>query len=174
MLELLKRRRSIRTFTPDAVTDEEVCRLLEAAMAAPTAHNLQPWRFIVVRDAETRAALAETHEFSAPLRDAPVVIAVCSDSSTAVHWLEDACVAAENILLEAADLNLGCTWVAVYPHVDHETYVRGVLDIPETVRVVCLIPVGHPAEEKPPRTQFDPGKIYSERFGTPWSGTGRA
>jgi nitroreductase len=167
MLELLKQRRSIRNFTQEAVTDEQVSRLLEAAMAAPTAHNLQPWQFIIVRDRATRAALAETHEFSAPLREA----AVCSDSSSAVHWLEDACVAAENILIEAVDLKLGCTWVAVYPHIDHEAYVRGVLSIPEHIRVICLIPVGYPAEEKPPRTQFDSSKIHSERFGTAWNRT---
>ncbi len=168
MLDLMKRRRSVRNFTQDAVTDEQVCQLLEAAMAAPTAHNLQPWRFIVVRDPETRAALAETHEFSGALREAPAVIAVCADSSSAIHWLEDACVAAENIVLEATNLNLGCTWVAVYPHIDHETFVRGVLDIPEQVRVVCLIPVGHPAEENPPRTQYDPEKVYSEHYGITW------
>jgi nitroreductase len=171
MLDLMKRRRSIRAFTADAVTDEQVQLLLEAAMAAPTAHNLQPWRFIIVRDPETRAALAETHEFSESLRNAPVVIAVCADSSSAAHWLEDACVAVENILLQAVELNLGCTWVAVYPHRDHESYVCGVLEIPEAVRIICLIPVGHPAEEKPPRTQYDSEKVFSERYGTIWART---
>ncbi len=171
MLALIKRRRSIGKFCQDAVTDGQVRQLLEAAMAAPSAHNLQPWRFIIVRDRETRAALAETHEFSGSLREAPVVIVVCADSGTAVHWLEDACAAAENILLAATDMNLGSTWVAVYPHMDHESFVGGVLNIPGHVRVVCLIPVGYPAEEKPPRTQYVPDKVYGERYGTTWDGT---
>ncbi|TAK27072.1 MAG: nitroreductase family protein [Chloroflexota bacterium] len=165
LLERIERRRSIRKFTPQDVSDQQIRLLLSAGMAAPSGHNFQPWHFVVVREEDNRLALAETHGYAGMIKQAPAVIAVCADSEMSLHWLEDACLAAGNILLQATALGLGAVWVAVYPHAEHEIFVRGVLGIPERIRVVCLIPVGYPAEAKPPRTKYDPGKVHLERFG---------
>jgi nitroreductase len=146
------------------VSDGQVRLLLEAAMSAPSAHNLQPWHFVLVRERETKEALAETHECSGMVRDAALVIVVGADRTKSPHWLEDACAAAENLLVAATALELGAVWVAVHPYKEHEAFVRGVLDIPENIGVICMIPVGQPAEEKPPHTKYDPARVHRERF----------
>lgn len=165
MLELIQRRRSIRSFIPQDLSDQQIRLLLSAAMAAPSGHNFQPWHFVVVRQEDNRFALAETHAYAGMIKQAPVVIAVCADGAMSLHWLQDACLAAGNILLQATAMGLGATWVAVYPHTEHEIFVRGVLDVPDHIRVVCLIPVGYPAEDKPPQTNYDPNKVHLECFG---------
>jgi nitroreductase len=165
VLAALTARRSVRKYTEAPVSAGEVRLLLKAAMAAATGHNLQPWHFVVVRDPDVRAALAATHEYSGMICTAPVVIVVCADQG-ALHWVEDGCLAAGNILTAAAALGLGAVWVAVYPHDEHDMFVRGVLDIPEGIGIVCMVPVGYPAERKAPRTQYDEHKVHFERFGT--------
>lgn len=164
MLELIQARRSIRRYTDEPVSDADVQELLEAAMAAPSASNRQPWEFIVVRDAGLRERLAVAHRYAYMAAQAPVVIVVLGDTASN-HWVEDTSAATENLLLAATALGLGAVWVGLYPAADREEYVRGVLAIPKGLRPLCLVPVGHPAEQKSPRTQFDPDKVHYERYG---------
>ncbi len=164
MLELIKKRRSIRNYTDDSLSDEDVKTLLEAAMAAPSANNLQPWEFIVARDERLRQQLAETHPWSGMCADAPVVFVVCAHDEQANHWVEDASAATENLLLAAAGLDLGAVWVAVYPRAQREKHVQEVLNLPEDLRVLCLVPVGHPAESKPPHTKYNADKVHYDGY----------
>jgi nitroreductase len=164
MLDLIKRRRSIRKYTGEPVSDEDVERLLEAAMAAPSASNSQPWEFVVVRKAGLRQKLAQTHLWSRMCADAAAVFVVCADERRSSHWVEDTSAATENLLLAAAGLNLGAVWVGIYPNSQREEHVREALGIPPKLRVLCLVPVGHPAESKPPRTQYDERKVHYDRY----------
>jgi nitroreductase len=166
MLDLIKKRRSIRKYTPDPVSDDAVRKLLEAAMAAPSADNLQPWEFVVVQDADLRQQLARTHPWSDMCADAPVVFVVCAEERRASHWVEDASAATENLLLAATGLDLGAVWVGVYPNAQNEEHVRQALDIPGKLRVLCLVPVGHPAESKAPRTKYDEAKVHYDGYGS--------
>jgi len=154
MLELILKRRSIRAYTDAPVTDDQIQMLLQAAMAAPSANDVRPWAFVVVRDRERRQALAETHRWSYMCADAPVVFAVVGDPAASDHWVEDCSAATENLLLAAAGLNLGAVWIAIYPRLQRETHVRRVLNIPDRLRPLCLVAVGQPAETKPPRTRY--------------------
>ncbi|HEY74709.1 MAG TPA: nitroreductase family protein [Thermoflexia bacterium] len=163
-MDLIKKRRSIRKYTDEPVSDEEIRTMLEAAMAAPSANNSQPWEFVVVRDADLRRQLAQTHPWSGMCAGAPVVFVVCAHESRSSHWVEDASAATENLLLAAAGLDLGAVWVGIYPNQEREAHVRKVLGIPDDVRVLCLVPVGHPAESKPPRTQYDPQKVHYDGY----------
>lgn len=165
VLDFIMKRRSIRKYTDKPIEDEQVITLLKAAMAAPSASDIRPWAFVVVRDAARRKALAELHQWSVMCAEAPLVIAVLGDPSASDHWVEDCSAAVENLLLAVAGLNLGAVWVAVYPRQEREAHVRKVLNIPENLRVLCLIPIGHPAEEKPPRTRYEESKVHYERFG---------
>lgn len=158
-------RRSIRTYTDAPVTDAEVQALLQAAMAAPSGKDVRPWAFVVVRDLARRRALAETHRWSRMCADAPTVIAVLGDPVASEHWIEDCSAATENLLLAAVALDLGTVWVAVYPQLQREAHVRRVLGIPEQLRVLCLVPTGHPTERKPPRTRYEEGKVHHETWG---------
>ena len=163
MLDLILKRRSIRAYTDAALTDEQVQTLLQAAMAAPSADDLRPWAFVVVRDPARRRALAQTHPWASMCAKAPVVFAVLGDPG-AEHWVEDCSAATENLLLAAAGLDLGAVWIGVYPDGGQEAHVRRVLGITNRFRVLCLIPVGHPAEQKPPRTRYEANKVHYETF----------
>jgi nitroreductase len=163
-INLIKQRRSIRQYTNEDVDEEQVRTLLEAGMAAPSGRARDPWHFIVVRNAETRARLAQTHTFSDMCTRAPVVIVVCGDESLSEHWIADCAAATENILLAATGLGLGAVWVGIYPRPERESHVRQVLSIPAPIRILCMIPVGHPAEQKPPRTRYNPERVHFEQF----------
>ena len=165
MLDLIKARRSIRKYSAEPVTDEQVRAMLEAAMAAPSANNAQPWEFVVVRDAELRRRLAATHSWSYMAADAPVVFVVLGDPRQSDHWVEDTSAATQNLLLAATALGLGGVWVGIYPRREREEHVRKALGIPDDRRVLCLVPVGHPAERKPPRMQYDAAKVHYDRYG---------
>ena len=164
MLDLIKKRRSIREYTDQKVTDSDVKIMLEAAMAAPSANNSQPWEFVVVRSEELRQQLAKMKTWSYMCAGASVVFAVCGDKKRSRHWIEDTSAATENLLLAAASLDLGAVWIAVYPEPEYEAHVRNLLDIPATLNVLCLVAVGHPAESKPPRTQYDESRVHYDGF----------
>ena len=164
MLDLIKQRRSIREYTDEPLSDADVKTMLEAAMAAPSANNSQPWEFIVVRKEDLRRRLAETHRWSYMCASAPVVFVVCGHPSHSDHWVEDTSAATQNLLLAAADLDLGAVWIGVYPRPQCEEHVREVLNIPGDVRVLCLVAAGHPAETKPPRTQYDERRVHYDGY----------
>lgn len=165
VLDWILRRRSIRDYTDLPVTGEQVEVLLRAAMAAPSANDMRPWAFVVVRNAERRKELAQVHQWSSMCANAPLVIAVLGDSEVSRHWVEDCSAATENLLLAVAGLDLGAVWIAIYPETRREARVRQLLDIPERFRVLCLVPVGQPAEMKPPRTRYEENKVNDETFG---------
>ena len=164
-LELIKSRRSIRAFTEESVTPVEIEKLLEAAMAAPSAHNLRPWQFVVVTDAELRQQLGQTNRYTRMAAQAPVVFVVCGNSEESGFWIEDTSAATENLLLEAVSLGLGAVWCGIHHDPASEKHVRQTLGIPEHIRVLSLVPVGRPGEQKPARTQYDADRVYYERYG---------
>ena len=165
MLDTLFARRSIRKYTAEPVSEEQVRTILEAAMAAPSGSNLQPWHFVVVRDRAMLRHLADTHQWAKMAADAALVIVVCGDAElSSRHWVEDCSAATENLLLAVTALGLGAVWVALYPSDERQECVREMLDIPSKMGVLCLVPIGHPAEEKPPRTQYDEARVHSERW----------
>jgi nitroreductase len=164
MLDLITQRRSIRKYTQEAISDVHIKELLKAAMAAPSANNSQPWEFIVVGDKTLRHKLAKTHPWSRMCADAAVVFVVCGNEQLSNHWVEDTSAATQNLLLAAAGLGLGAVWVGIYPRTNYEAHVRSALGIPQELRVLCLVPVGHPAESKPARTQYDEARVHLERY----------
>ncbi|HHV62623.1 MAG TPA: nitroreductase family protein [Firmicutes bacterium] len=163
MFELIKRRRSIRSYTNQDVSPEHIQVLLEAAMAAPSGNDARPWDFVVVRDAALRKKIAETHTWSSMAASAPVVIVVCGDESSK-HWIADTSAATENILLQASAMGLGALWVGIYPTTRYEEHIRSVLGIPANRRVLCVIPIGWPAEKKEPRTRYEASKVHYDKF----------
>jgi len=160
MIDWIKARRSIRKYTPEPLSDDQIRTLLEAAMAAPSANNSKPWEFVVVRDGALRQQLAQLHVWAGPAAEAPAVFVVCGRPSDSDHWVEDCSAATQNLLLAAAALGLGGVWVAVYPRTQREDQTRSILRLPDTWRPLCLVPIGHPAEQKAPRTQYDPRRVH--------------
>jgi nitroreductase len=161
-------RRSIRKFQSEKVDDEIIKILLQAAMAAPSACNSQPWEFIVVTKEVILKNLQST--LYSGNYQAPAAIVVCGNpalgnNSAARHfWVQDCSAAAENILIAASALGLGSVWIGVYPLPSVIKPVAEILNLPENVVPLCVIYVGYPAEIKKPRTQYDDKRIYWQAY----------
>ena len=161
-------RRSIRAYTDEPVTGEQVERLLRAAMAAPSAGNQQPWSFIVVRDRATLSAIPSVHPYARMLEHAPVAIVVCGVGLDRARWPrfwdQDCSAAVENVLIEAQALGMGAVWLGVYPLEERVAGVRRLLGIPDEVTPFAIVAVGHPAETKPPADRYDPARVHHEAW----------
>ena len=158
-------RRSIRKYTDEPVSEADVKTLLEAAMAAPSASNRKPWQFFVVTERQVLDALAEVHPHGKMLFQATLCISVCGDlTQMERYWVQDCSAATENLLLAATALGLGAVWLGVYPREERVTAVSQVLGLPETITPLNLVSIGHPAEEKKPRTQYDEARVHRERW----------
>jgi nitroreductase len=163
MIDWILKRRSLRSYTAEPVSAEQIEMLLKAAMAAPTANNIQDWEFVVVTDAAARKAIAEALPHGRMAEQAPLVIVVLGDPQQ--KYMEQDCAAAtQNILLAASSLDLGSVWLGMKDP-ERIAGVRRALAIPETRVPVVTIAIGHPAESKPPRTQYDPAKIHVNAYG---------
>jgi len=202
--EAIQKRRSIRRFKSDPVSDELIVQLLESARLAPSGSNTQPWRFIVVKDAETRKKLQAASYNQRHVGQAPVIIACCADikafgefperideliavgalpaktrevfvpslkkggMSADIKWhlliaaTGNTDIAIEHMVLQAVELGLGTCWVRWFD----DNKVKEILEIPKSIEIIALLPVGYPAEEPPQRPRFGIEKmVYYEKYG---------
>jgi nitroreductase len=164
LIETIFSRRSIRKYTDEPVSDDDIKTMLEAAMAAPSASNSQPWHFVVVMERATLDALAEAHPHGKMLAQATLCIAVCGDPAISDYWQQDCSAAIENLLLAVAALGLGAVWLSAYPREKRVALARRILSIPENIVPVNLISIGHPAETKEPRTQYNEARVHRGRW----------
>ncbi|ROS83000.1 NAD(P)H nitroreductase [Muribaculaceae bacterium Isolate-042 (Harlan)] len=155
--DLITNRRSIRRYTDEEISAEDVKTIMEAALMAPTSKSSRPWQFVIVEDAARLEALSKCKETGAmPIAKAPLAIVVAVDVEASDPWIEDAAIAATFIQLQAQDLGLGSCWIQIRGRytdrdLESETYVQNVLDMPDTILPVAIITIGHPAEEKKPQ-----------------------
>lgn len=159
-LAVIFSRRSIRVYTDEPVSEADLQGVLEAGMAAPSASNRKPWHFVTVTDRKALRALAEAHPYGKMLAEAGAAIAVCGDAEISAWWVQDCSAATENILIAAAALGLGAVWLGCYGRPDREGAIRAVLGIPNSIGVLSLLSIGHPAETKEARTQYDPKRVH--------------
>ena len=163
-LEIIFKRRSIRAYSDAPVCEEDIRGLLEAGMAAPSASNRKPWHFVVVTNRTKLRELAQHHPYGKMLAGAPLGIAVCGDPTLSDWWVQDCSAATENILIAAAGLGLGAVWLGCHVRPEREQAVRNVLSIPDRIGVLSLLSIGHPAEKKDARTQYDSGRVHSNQW----------
>lgn len=145
--EAITERRSIRSFSNRPVEEEKLLRVLEAGRLAPSARNMQDWRFVVVKDASLRQRLAEAARNQEFVGQAPIVVAACGTSNYVMTCGQhtypiDVAIAVDHMTLAAAEEGLGTCWIGAF----YEDKVKEILGIPPTVRVVALLPLGYPAE----------------------------
>jgi nitroreductase len=177
VLELLRKRRSIRKFTHHAVTPEILNQLVEAGLRAPSSKGLASWEFVVVTDRNLLEKLASAKPHgSSFLREAPLAIVVCGRPARSDMWIENCSIAATLILLAAGSLGLGACWIQIRgrAHDDSRTageYISEVLDIPGDVEVESIIAAGYPDEEKPGHDfhKLPWHKVHRNRFGGGWA-----
>ncbi len=152
LFEALEKRRSVRDFDTSREVDPEVVEeLLRCACLAPSAGNVQPWRFLVVRDRRVREALARAALGQDFVARAPVVIVVCADlkahsaaygrRGVELYSIQDTAAAVENLLLAATSLGLGSCWVGAF----REGEAAIALGLEEGLRPLALLPLGYPA-----------------------------
>ncbi|MFC1873455.1 nitroreductase family protein [Chloroflexota bacterium] len=163
-MEAILSRRSIRKYTLEAVSQKLIDKLLAAAMSAPSAGNEQPWQFLVINDRSILAEVPNYHPFSKMVPEASVAILVCGDLSLEKtklgSWAQDCLAAVENILIAARAYGLGVVWLGVYPIKERMDGMRKLCGLPQNVMPLALVPVGYPAEEKPPANRYDPSRIH--------------
>jgi nitroreductase len=172
-LDSIIKRRSIRSFTDKQVSAEHISSLVEAGLRAPSSMGHKPWHFVVITEKSLLAELASAKPHGGSfLKNAPLGVAVCADPSKSDVWVEDASIAAVFIQLTAESLGLGSCWVQLRNRNHDEGKPAGrfaaeVLGLPEGLEVECIIGVGHPAEQKPPRTREELlwDRVYLNRYG---------
>ena len=166
-LNLIKSRRSIRKYLDKKISNDEIKMLLESAMAAPSAHNNQPWHFIVINQKELLEEIPKFHPYSKMLLTASHAIIVCCDlelDGETGFWVQDCSAATQNILLSAKAIGLGAVWLGVYPQKDLVDGLRNMLSLPDNIIPFCMISLGYPAEEKPPSNRFKESRIHMDKW----------
>ena len=170
-IENIMTRTSIRQYKDQPVEQEKIDIMLKAAMAAPTAVNLQPWHFIVINDKKTIDLLAGNQPTNAPL-----LIAVCGDTDKTTmpdgksklpdFWIQDVSAATENLLLAAHALGLGAVWTGCYPIMERTAEVANVLNCPQNIVPLAIVRIGYPDEAPEPKDKFKEENISYNKFGS--------
>ena len=169
-IENIMTRTSIRQYKDQPVEQEKIDIMLKAAMAAPTAVNLQPWHFIVIDDKKTIDLLSGKQPTNAPL-----LIAVCGDTDKTTmpdgkgklpdFWIQDVSAATENLLLAAHAQGLGAVWTGVYPIMERTAEVANVLNCPKNIIPLAVVRIGYPDEAPEPKDKFKEENISYNKFG---------
>ena len=165
VLENIHNRKSVRQFTSEPVSNEHIQTMLKAAMAAPSAVNFQPWRFVVITEREQLDAMAELLPFAKMLKQAPLAIVVCGETTwfegnDNPYWQQDCSAATQNLLLAAEALGLGAVWTGVYPDIQRAGDLSTFLGLPSTVQPLCAIPIGHHDGTTQPKDKWKPENIH--------------
>jgi len=171
LFEAIRGRRSIRSYRPDGVSERDIEKILEAAVLAPSAGNLQSWEFVIVTEHITKMALAEAAHGQDFITEAPVVIVVCANKGRSakryrerganLYSIQDTAAATQNILLAAYALGYGTCWIGAFD----ETRAAQIIRAPPEIRPVAIVPIGVPAESPNPPPRIDLNKVvHYERF----------
>lgn len=173
VIEAIQGRRSVRKFTGEPVTDQELQTLLEAAMAGPSAVNARPWQFLVVRDPETLNKMADANGRAAePLRGAAAAVLILGDLERAFdrapeYWVIDGAIAGQNMCLAAVELGLGSVWLGTWPQEEKVANQRALFGLPETLVPHSIIAFGRPAEDQlaiPARGGYEADRVRFEKW----------
>lgn len=172
LLDTLRKRRSVRSFTNQIVEKEKIELLLEMALRSPSSRGLKPWQFVVVQDAEKLKALTTIKEHGGAFIDkAPLAIAIVADPEKCDVWIEDCSIASAIIHLGAEELGLGSCWVQVRKRadkegVDAESNVARVLGLAPGLRVLSIVSIGYSAGSKDGhlKESLDYSVIHNDSF----------
>lgn len=157
--DLAQMRRSHRKFTQQEIDPEDVRLILRAALMSPTSKGQRAWQFVVVDDKLDLEKLADAKDLGGQfLKGAPLAIVVLGDPMANDCWVEDGSIAAISMQYQAEDLGLGSCWIQMRGRglsdgTSSDTVIRGILDIPENLSVLCILAVGHKADERKPQNE---------------------
>ena len=172
-LSILKKRRSIRKFHEKPVDPEKVDQLVEAALRSPSSGGKNPWEFVVVTEPSIIQQLSKSKAHgSSWMRNAPLAFVVCGDPETSDVWIEDTSIATTIIHLAAASMGLGSCWIQIRQRAHNdaksaETYIQELLNIPSRLKILTMIAIGYPDEEKAghPKSELFFDKVSYNGYG---------
>ncbi|MDE6384478.1 MAG: nitroreductase family protein [Paramuribaculum sp.] len=163
-------RTSVRSYSDQAVDSGKIDTLLRAAMAAPTAGNKQPWRFVVIDDRAMLDSIGTNFQTMTMARKASVAVIMCGDLTATFdgdgreYWVQDVSAATENLLLAAHALGLGAVWCGIYPKMDRVAQFSEMLDLPENIVPMACICIGYPDAESTPKDKWKPANVHYNRW----------
>jgi len=152
-IECIKTRRSIRKYKDKVIPEKIIDEIIECGQMAPSAHNTQPWAFVIVKDKSKLEKLSQTHQWAPFVKDAQLCIVLCctktKDVNKSAMHMSVAC-AAQNMLLAIHDFGLGSCWTYVHDLKDSsvEEKVKKILEIPKDIEVICMLPIGYPNQTR--------------------------
>lgn len=161
---------SVRHFTDERPSEEQVQTLLRCAMAAPSAVNRQPWAFIVVDDPALLKQIGDSLPNTRVQNNAQLCFVLCGDLNKTLEgegqefWIHDVSACTENLLLAAHAMGLGAVWCAIQPNAERIRLARQILNIPDHLIPLCIVPVGYPAEQPAPKDKWKEENIFRNRF----------
>ena len=175
VFEAIRGRRSIRSYKSDPVPEEDLRKILEAAIHAPSAGNLQSWEFIIVRDEDRKNALAKAAYGQMFIAEAPIVIVVCANidrtswrygkRGETLYCIQDTATAIMNMMLAAHALGYGTCWIGAFD----EEKARKIVGLPKHVRPVAIIPLGKPDEQPSMPSRLPLSEVvHLEKYGEKW------
>lgn len=166
-MSLIFKRKSVRKFRDEKVSDEKIGNLLKAAMQAPSSCNSQPWEFIVVSDDEDKLAISKMHKFAKPAAGASHLIVTLGNLNNAkvIRMIEqDLGACNENILLQATHEGLGSVWLGFHPIEDRTLKLKQYLNIPDFCIPFSVICIGYPEEESEVNLRYDKSKVHFDKY----------
>jgi len=162
-IEAINKRRSIRKYTSQEVSDEIINELLNAAMMAPSARNTQSWQLVVIKSRSLLDKLSDIHPYAKMLKEAPLAILVCGDRTQEEndsYQCINCSAATQNILLAAYALGIGSVWLGVYPRAERIEPIKELLNLPEGIIPISLIALGYADEVKAKPERFIKEKVH--------------
>jgi nitroreductase len=156
-------RRSVREYTQKEVSPEDIKKILEAGMAAPSAGNQQPWEFMIITEVHLLKQIAYIHPYAKMTHDVTVAILVCGNTKVEKHkdhWQQDCAASTENMLLAITALELGGVWCGIYPHEDRVEKFQDLFLLPKHIIPFAVIPIGHTTEKSFKIDRFNKAKIH--------------
>ncbi|TKG93670.1 nitroreductase family protein [Puteibacter caeruleilacunae] len=169
-LSTIHNRKSVRRYSDQKVTKQQLEDLVRAGMAAPSAVNKQPWGFVAIDDREILDKLGDALPYAKMLKNATAAIIVCGNLRKALDgweqefWIQDCAAASQNILLAAQAMGLGAVWTAAYPAKDRMQSITRILRLPEYVIPLNVIPIGYPLEEGVAKDKWKPENLHWQRW----------
>lgn len=170
-IENIMTRTSIRAYSDREISDETLDTIMRAAMAAPSAVNKQPWRFVVVKDQALRDSISNNMKSMQMAKNAQLSILVCGDMEAALpvdngrdFWIQDVSAVSENILLAANALGLGAVWCGIYPEMKRVKWFQTTFEMPENIVPLSCINIGYPAAPATPKDKWKPEYIHYDTW----------
>lgn len=167
LFEAIHTRRSIRKYDKKEVPEDLITEFLKAAMAAPSAHNEQPWQFIVVTDRKILEKISVITPYTSMVKEAPLGILVCGDldlQKSSGFWHEACSAATQNLLLAVHASGLGAVWTGIYPKEEAVASYKKLFGLPENVVPFAFVVIGYPAEKIPFKDRFRKDRVHRDKW----------